>query len=102
MRTTYYNTKKLCILPKKSICVPCMILMWSISYQSSLFLKRGGMLSSKEKTAFHFSVSQFRIYSETLIYMTWHKSIAQDSKLKIMNLIFVWPCIIDINNKEAE
>jgi len=66
MRTTY-NTKK--FLPKKSIGVSCMILMWNISYHSSLFIQREGLLSSKEKTAFYSSNYQFRIYSDRVICM---------------------------------
>jgi hypothetical protein len=64
MRTTYYNTKTLCILPQKSICVLCVILMWNISYQSSLFIQRGELLFSKEKPAFYFSVSIQNLFWE--------------------------------------
>lgn len=102
MCTPYYSTKKLWILPKEPICLPYMILMWNISYHSSLFRQRGGLLSSKEKTAFYFSVFQFGIYSERLIYVMWDKPIAQDSKLKIMNAGYYFRyssfvlCVFDI------
>ena len=68
MRTTYYNTKKLCILPRTSTGVSSMIRMWNTSYRSSLFIQTEGLLPSKGNTAFYSSSYQFRIYSERVIY----------------------------------